>query len=129
MDKVEGVDATEVEEESHMVNTSTNNDEEDVVDYTCSGYGDGEEGNLNSIRISNGIRLKDLNSDGIVFSPESEEFPNADESSRNYFSNHSAELENLLSSNKQFSNLDEDHEEDLNDFVFTNIRTDNPCVA
>ena len=116
MDKVEGVDATEVEEESQKVNTSTNNDEEDVVDYTCSGYGDGEEGNLNSIRISNGIRLKDLNSDGIVFSPELEEFPNADESSRNYFSNHSAELENLLSSNKQFSNLDEDHEEYLNDF-------------
>ena len=114
MERVEAVDANEVEEETNNNVQTNKNDEEDVVDYTNVGYG--EEDDLTSIRISNGIRLKDLNSDGIVFSPEMEEFPNSDETSRNYFSNHSAELENLLSSNKHFNTLDEDHEEYLNDF-------------
>ena len=114
MERVEAVDANEVEEETNNNVQTNKNDEEDVVDYTNVGYG--EEDDLTSIRISNGIRLKDLNSDGIVFSPELEEYPNSDETSRNYFSNHSAELENLLSSNKHFNTLDEDHEEYLNDF-------------
>ena len=51
---------------------------DDVLDYTEQVY---TEDNRHKIRISNGISLRDLNSDGIVFQPEIEEgvgdeFPN-----------------------------------------------------
>eukprot|EP00092_Neocalanus_flemingeri_P015889 GFUD01017206.1.p1 GENE.GFUD01017206.1~~GFUD01017206.1.p1 ORF type:complete len:476 (-),score=199.32 GFUD01017206.1:136-1563(-) len=79
--------------------------DDDVLDYTDQVY---TEDKSHKIRISNGISLRDLNSDGIVFHPEIEEEAGREEGSRNYFSNHLEEIEKLLAERQV-----EDEEEDL----------------
>ena len=70
--------------------------EGDLVDFTQSGenYGEDKE---QKIRISNGINLKDLRDEGIVFDPE---IPDNErwrrEEEKEYFTQHTAELQRVL---------------------------------
>jgi len=86
---------------------------DDVLDYTEQVY---TEDNRHKIRISNGISLRDLNSDGIVFQPEIEE--GVGEEFPNYFGGNYEELSKIMKEN----NLNEDQEsidegdEDLTEF-------------
>jgi len=87
---------------------------DDVLDYTEQEY---SEDKSHKIRISNGISLRDLNSEGIVFHPEIEEEAGRDEGERNYFSNHLEEIERLLQA-RQVDDEQEDatEDEDLSEF-------------
>ena len=70
--------------------------EGDLVDFTQTGenYGEDKE---QKIRISNGINLKDLRDEGIVFDPE---IPDDErwrrEEEKEYFTQHTAELQRVL---------------------------------
>ena len=88
-------------------------DSEDVVDYTNLEYHRTE-----NVRLTNGINLKDLRSDGIVFSPEFEDNVFAEESQRNFFSTNTEELENILKSSSLLNNNECDLTDDdaLDDF-------------
>jgi len=87
---------------------------EDVVDYTEEGY---TEDNNQKIRISNGINLRDLNSEGIVFEPEVENELDNDLDNRNYFSNYEKEIEKMLTE-RQFGEEGDDFAdtEELSEF-------------
>ena len=67
---------------------------DDVLDYTEQAY---TEDNRHKIRISNGISLRDLNSDGIVFQPEIEESGGDD--CPNYFGGNYEELSRIMKEN------------------------------
>ena len=110
MDKIEVV-----EEDFGKLTLSDGDDEEDVVDYTNSQYGYTEDDNFKSVRISSGISLKDLHSNGVVFCPEIDENANFEESHRNYYTNHTEELESLLSRAVDRDTIIEEAEY-LNDF-------------
>ena len=69
-----------------------------VLDHTEQFY---SEENRHKIRISNGINLRELNVDGIVFQPEIDErFDGDKEEDKTYFANHAEELEKLLKERK-----------------------------
>ena len=87
--------------------------EDDAVDYTNSRYRD--EDNFHNVRISNGISLKDLHNDGVVFSPEIDDNANYEETHRNYYTNHTEELESILNSVRDRDTIIEEAEY-LNDF-------------
>ena len=114
MDNIETVVDAEVEAGSNYEAC----DDEDVVDFTKS-LRENEEF-LRSVRISNGIRLSELNNEGIVFTPEIEEINNENNSyARSYFANHSEELEKLLSNSLIIGDNDSEsvnYEDFLNDF-------------
>lgn len=96
-----------------MENIDTPEAGDDVVDYTDQGY---TEDKSRKIRISNGISLRDLNSDGIVFAPEIEEDFGRDESTQNYFSNHYEEISKLMDEKKAEEEEDVEEDEDLSEF-------------
>ena len=87
MDKIETI-------EEDVGKLALSDGEEDAVDYTNSRYRD--EDNFHNVRISNGISLKDLHSTGVVFSPEIDDNANYEETHRNYYTNHTEELESIL---------------------------------
>ena len=70
--------------------------EQDLVDFTETAENYNED-NLQKIRISNGINLKDLRDEGIVFDPE---IPDGAlwrrEEEKEYFTQHTAELQRVL---------------------------------
>ena len=70
--------------------------EQDLVDFTES------EDNHQKIRISNGINLKDLRDEGIVFDPE---IPDREswrrEEEKEYFTQHTAELQRVLAERRE----------------------------
>jgi len=82
---------------------------EDVVDYTEQVYTEDKE---HKIRISNGISIKDLNSEGIVFHPEIDERLNGYDDNQNYFGNSSTleEISKLLAEQPE-DGIDDDSEE------------------
>jgi len=84
---------------------------DDVLDYTEQAY---TEDNNQKIRISNGINLRDLNSDGIVFHPEIDEDASREESNQ-YFNSYYEEAARVLSENKRVMEQEE-LEEDLSEF-------------
>ena len=100
--------------------------EDDAVDYTNSRYRDSE--NLYNVRISNGISIRDLHSNGVVFSPEIDNNANYEETQRNYYTNHTEELESILKSAGERVTIIEEAEY-LNDFesvrrLMTNVTGD-----
>ena len=87
---------------------------DDVLDYTEQAY---TEDNRHKIRISNGISLRDLNSDGIVFQPEIEESGGDD--CPNYFGGKYEELSRIMKENnlnEDQDNIDDEGDEDLTEF-------------
>jgi len=90
------------------------NADDDVLDYTEQGY---SEDFRHKIRISNGISLRDLNSDGIVFHPEIEDDAGREECSQNYFGNCYEEVSKLMAEQQaDKQNDDEEDDEDLSEF-------------
>ena len=75
--------------------------EQDLVDFTHTAENYSEE-NQQKIRISNGINLKDLRDEGIVFDPE---IPDHErwrrEEEKEYFTQHTAELQRVLAERRE----------------------------
>jgi len=86
---------------------------DDVVDYTEQAY---TEDNRHKIRISNGISLRDLNSDGIVFQPEIEE--GGGEEFPNYFGGEYEKLSKIMKENNLNNEKDpmDNDDDDLSEF-------------
>jgi len=77
-----------------MDNIDRAEEREDVADFTVEPY---SEENEHKIRISNGISLRDLNSEGIIFQPEIEDDSQwKEDQGSHYFANHLEEMERLL---------------------------------
>lgn len=91
-----------------MDNIDPSENIDDVLDYTEQGY---TEDNSHKIRISNGISLRDLNSDGIVFQPEIEDGGEED-LTQNYFGGYE-ELSKIMK--EQNTNNEEEEDENDND--------------
>ena len=75
--------------------------ERDLVDFTQTAENYSED-NQQKIRISNGINLKDLRDEGIVFDPE---IPDHErwrrEEEKEYFTQHTAELQRVLAERRE----------------------------
>ena len=75
--------------------------ERDLVDFTQTAENYSED-NQQKIRISNGINLKDLRDEGIVFDPE---IPDHErwrrEEEKKYFTQHTAELQRVLAERRE----------------------------
>ena len=101
---------------SHSDKSTDAEEVEDVVDYTKATKSYETGCGLDTIRITDGINLQDLHTDGIVFSPEQiDDSKKYEMSSRDYFDNHSAELESIISEADRRHNQIEDYDY-LNDF-------------
>lgn len=75
--------------------------ERNLVDFTQTAENYSED-NQQKIRISNGINLKDLRDEGIVFDPE---IPDCErwrrEEEKEYFTQHTAELQRVLAERRE----------------------------
>ena len=88
--------------------------EEDVVDYTAEPY---DEDPNHQIRISNGINLRDLREDGIVFDPEiPDEQWQKEEQQQEYFQGHAEELQRIMEEKLTLEEGEGGQEADLSGF-------------
>ena len=75
--------------------------ERDLVDFTRTAENYSED-NQQKIRISNGINLKDLRDEGIVFDPEIPDYERwRREEEKEYFTQHTAELQRVLAERRE----------------------------
>jgi len=88
--------------------------EDDVVDYTAEPY---DEDPNHQIRISNGINLRDLREDGIVFDPEiPDERWQKEEQQQEYFQGHAEELQKIMEEKLTLEDEAGGQEADLSEF-------------
>ena len=82
--------------------------ERNLVDFTQTAENYSED-NQQKIRISNGINLKDLRDEGIVFDPE---IPDREiwrrEEEKEYFTQHTAELQRVLAERRELQHKEDD---------------------
>ena len=88
--------------------------EEDVVDYKAEPC---DEDPNHQIRISNGINLRDLREDGIVFDPEiPDERWQKEEQQQEYFQGHAEELQKIMEEKLTLEEEEGGQEADLSEF-------------